>query len=33
VLDPGGADIGHRRPGADTELVIRPAGHDADTQE
>jgi hypothetical protein len=32
VLDPGGADIGHRQPGADTELVIRPAGHDADTE-
>ena len=30
VLDPGGADIGHRQPGADTELVIRPAGYDAD---
>ncbi len=33
VLDTGGADIGHQRPGADTELVIRPAGHDADTEE
>ena len=33
VLDTGGADIGHQRPGADTELVIRPAGHDADTSE
>jgi hypothetical protein len=32
ILDPGGADIGHRQPGADTELVIRPAGHDADTE-
>jgi hypothetical protein len=32
VLDPGGADIGHRQPGADTELVIRPAGYDADTE-
>lgn len=32
VLDTGGADIGHRQPGADTELVIRPAGHDADTE-
>jgi hypothetical protein len=33
VLDPGGADIGHRQPGADTELVIRPAGYDTDTEE
>jgi hypothetical protein len=33
VLDPGGADIGHRQPGADTELVIRQAGYDADTEE
>ncbi len=33
VLDAGGADIGQRRPGADTELLIRPAGHDADTGE
>jgi hypothetical protein len=32
LLDPGGADIGHRQPGADTELVIRPAGYDADTE-
>jgi hypothetical protein len=32
VLDPGGADIGHRQPGADTELVIRPAGYDADSE-
>ena len=32
ILDPGGADIGHRQPGADTELVIRPAGHDTDTE-
>jgi hypothetical protein len=30
VLDAGGADIGQRQPGADTELVIRPAGYDAD---
>jgi hypothetical protein len=33
LLDTGGADIGQRRPGADTELLIRPAGHDADTAE
>jgi hypothetical protein len=33
VLDAGGADIGQRRPGADTELLIRPAGHDLDTGE
>lgn len=32
VLDTGGADIGHRQAGADTELVIRPTGHDADTE-
>jgi hypothetical protein len=32
ILDPGGADIGHQQPGADTELVIRPAGHDADIE-
>src|SRR6266508_4637365 len=32
ILDPGGADIGHRQPGADTELVIRPAGHDTDSE-
>ncbi|HZD00141.1 MAG TPA: hypothetical protein VFA46_08075 [Actinomycetes bacterium] len=33
VLDAGGADIGQRRPGADTELLIRPAGHDAGSGE
>ena len=33
ILDAGGADMGHRQPGADTQLVIRPAGHDADTEE
>jgi hypothetical protein len=33
ILDPGGADVGHRQPGADTELVIRPAGHDIDAEE
>lgn len=32
ILDAGGADIGHRQPGADTELVIRPAGHDVETE-
>jgi hypothetical protein len=33
VLDAGGADVGQRRAGADTELVIRPVGHDAATRE
>jgi hypothetical protein len=33
VLDPAGGDFGQGRPGADTELVVRPAGHDTDTGE
>ncbi len=33
VLDAGGADIGQLRPGADTELLVRRAGHDTDTVE
>jgi hypothetical protein len=33
VLDPAGGDFGQGRPGADTELLIRPAGHDTDTAE
>jgi hypothetical protein len=30
VLDAGGGDVGERSPGADSKLVIRQAGHDAD---
>jgi hypothetical protein len=33
LLDPGGGDIGTGLSGADTELLVRPAGHDVDSGE
>src|SRR5919197_3717630 len=33
VPDPGGGDIGQGRPGADTGLLIRRAGHDTEIGE